>query len=154
MIIREIPVMHQRFIQANERMGSSRMPDASFCGITLVGDPCMSLEVLELIVLHILLGVSDKLKNQDISAVGEDKSPLLSKRSIERIIKLVGIAPDKLILEVARRETLEPVSYRERFQNIGALRGRRIDEHQAGGLPARECRDSHQCGLASWKGRC
>ena len=94
------------------------MPHAPLGGVALVGDPHVGLEILKLVILHVLLGVTHHLEDQQVAPVREDERPLLAQRRVERFVELVGIPPHELVFERARRQPLEARRRREGRQRL------------------------------------
>ena len=88
-----------------------------------MGDPHMGLEVLELVVLHVLLGVADHLEDQQVARVREDEGALLAQGGVVRVVEPVGVAPDELVLQRARLQVLQPGGLGEDLQHV------RLDPH-------------------------
>ena len=79
MVVGKIPVMYQRFIETDKRMGPSGMPHPALGRVALVGDPCVGFEILEFIILNILFGIPDNFENQEVAAVRQNKGPLFTQ---------------------------------------------------------------------------
>ena len=119
MVVGEVAVVHQRLVQTHERVRATRVPHASFCGIALVRDPHVGAEVLQLVVLHVLLGVAHDLEDQLIAAVRQYEGTLVAQRGVEGVIQFVGIAPHELVFQLARGERLQSGGFGKRLQHRG-----------------------------------
>jgi hypothetical protein len=54
-----------------------------------MGNPRVGFEIPQLIVLHILLGIADKLEYQKVSTVREHESSLLTQGCIKFVVQPV-----------------------------------------------------------------
>ena len=68
-IVRKIAIVHQRLVEPDERVRSARVPDPPLGGVSLVGDPDVGLQVLQLVVGCGLLGIAHDLKDQQVPPV-------------------------------------------------------------------------------------
>jgi hypothetical protein len=59
-------------------MGSSRMPDSSLGRVSLMGDPDISLKIVQLIIPDNFLSIPDYFEYKEITSMGENKCPLLT----------------------------------------------------------------------------
>ena len=105
-------------------MRSPGMPHPALGGIALVGDPHVGFEILELVVLHVLLGVADQLEDQQVPRVREHEGALLAQRGVVPLVEPVGVAPDELVLQRARRQVVQPGGLGEGPQHV------RLDPHR------------------------
>jgi hypothetical protein len=95
------------------------VPHAALGGIALVRDPGVGLEILKLVVLDVLLGESHQFEDQQVAPVRENEGALLAERGVEGVVEKVGVPPDELILQLARRKPLELRRLREGGQHVG-----------------------------------
>ena len=123
-VVGEVAVVDQRLVQPDERVRAARVPHAALGGIALVGDPDVGLEILELVVLHVLLGVAHQLEDQQVSRVREHEGALLAQRGVEGVVEPVGVAPDELVLQ--RRAARGPAGP---SVSAKALQHVRLDPH-------------------------
>ncbi len=82
-------------------------------------DPHVGAEVLQLVVLHVLLGVAHDLEDQLIAAVRQYEGTLVAQRGVEGVIQFVGIAPHELVFQLARGERLQSGGFGKRLQHRG-----------------------------------
>ncbi len=83
MIISKVSVMHQSFIEAAERMGTSRMPYSAFGRVPLMGDPDMGFKIFQPVILSGLLGIAYDLQDHHIAAVRKNEGLLLPQGGVE-----------------------------------------------------------------------
>ena len=69
-IVGEVAIVHQGFVQANERMCAARVPDASLGGIAVMADPHVGMQVLDLVIADHVIAETDHLEHQQVPAVG------------------------------------------------------------------------------------
>ncbi len=69
MVVGEVPIVDKGLVQADEGMGTAWVPYPTFCGIALMGNPDVGLEVIQFVVLHHLLRITHDLQNKEISTV-------------------------------------------------------------------------------------
>ena len=81
-------------------------------------DPCMRLEILELVILDILFGIADQLEDQEISSVREDEGALFAERCVVLVVEPIGIPIDEFIFEIAGRKAFQSGLCGKGFQNI------------------------------------
>ena len=123
-VVREVAVVHQRFVHPDERVRAARMPDAALGGIALVRDPDVRVEVLELVVPNDLLGVADQLEDEQVARVREHERLLLAERGVVRVVQAIRVAIDELVLDVARGERRQAVLLSKGPQQF------RLDPHE------------------------
>ena len=100
MVIGKVPVVHQGLIHPDERMGPAGMPDPPFGGISLVGDPDVGLEILQLVVLGRLLGIPDDLQDHHVPAVRKDEGLLLAEGGVKIPVQLEAVLEDELVFHL------------------------------------------------------
>src|SRR5437763_1174552 len=96
-IICEVAVMDQRFMHADERMRSTRMPDSSFGRIPLMRNPTVRVHVLKLVIFDRLFGVANQFKDEQVAGMAHDKCPFFAQGCIESTVELVGMLKNKFV---------------------------------------------------------
>ncbi len=137
-VVGEVAVVHQRLVQAHERVRPARMPHAALGGISLVSYPHVGVEVLQLVVLHVLLGVTHALEDQEVAGVREHEGALLAQRRVVLVVELVGVAPYELVFQRPRLQVLKAGRLSEFAQHLG------LDPH---GVPVHVRRAHFQADL-------
>ncbi len=97
-VVGKIAVVHQGFVESHKGMSPSRMPDFSLGGVSLVGDPYMGLEIVQLIILHDLLSISYNFEDKEIPAVAQHKSMLFPISVIIGFVNVETVLVDEFIL--------------------------------------------------------
>ncbi len=80
-------------------------------------DPHVGAKILQFVVLDVLLGVPDDLEDKLVAAVRQHEGALVTERRIEGVVQAIGIAPNKLIFQLARRQRLQPGGLRKRLEH-------------------------------------
>ena len=112
-VVGEVTVVHQGFVQADEGMRPTRMPYPPFGGVALVGNPHAGALVFQLVILHHLLGVAHDLEHRKVPPVAEHKGTLLSQTGVEGVVQTVGVLVDELVLHGAWRQVLQALFRRK-----------------------------------------
>jgi hypothetical protein len=118
-VVGEVAVVDQRLVEPDKGMGAAGMPYPALCGVSLVGDPHVGVEVLELVVLDDLLGVAHDLEHEQVPPVREHERLLLAERGVEGFVQACGVAEDELVLDVPRRKIADAVLLGEGLQDVG-----------------------------------
>ena len=108
-VIGEVSIVHQGLVQADERMGPARMPDAPLGWVALVGNPHPGHLVLKLVILHHLLGIAHDLQNNEVAPVAENEGAFLPEAGVIGAVQLQRVLEDKLILDGARGQFAQGV---------------------------------------------
>ena len=108
-VVREIAVVHERLIHADERMRARRVPHAPLRRVTLVRDPDARGRVFEAVILHDLLGVADDLEDHQVPRVRHHEGRLLAQRRVELLVQPKAVAVDELVFRGPRRRPGKPV---------------------------------------------
>ena len=101
LIVGEIAVMHQRFVERAEGMAAARMPDAAAGRIALMGQPGMGLEIIQLVIADDVLRIADDFQDHHVPAMGHDKGLFLAQRGVIMRVDLEAVLIDELILGIA-----------------------------------------------------
>ena len=116
MVIGEVAVVNQRFVQAGERVRPPGMPHSASGGVPLMGDPDVSVEVVQLIVFDGLLGIAHDLDYHHVSALGEHKRQLVTFGLVKPPVETHRIPADKLVFRVTVGHGLQAVLSLELFR--------------------------------------
>ena len=70
MVVGKIPVVDKGLVESNKWMCAGRVPNPTLGRVPLMSDPDVGLEVVKLVVLDHLFGISHDLQNKKISTMG------------------------------------------------------------------------------------
>src|SRR5262245_4867389 len=98
-IICKVTIVHQRFMNTNERMRTPWMPHPTFSWISLMCDPTMCAGICEFVILNYLFCKTNRLKHHKIFCMTHYKRTLVTKRSIIFAIDAVTTLKYKFILQ-------------------------------------------------------
>jgi hypothetical protein len=83
-----------------------------------VGDPDVSLEILQLIILGGLFGIAHDLQDQHIPPVGKDECLLLAEGSVKFLVQLKAVPEDKLVFRLSGVHSTETILGRKILQDL------------------------------------
>ena len=124
MVIGKVAVMHQGHVNGRKRMGAARVPDAALGRETLVGNPFVRAQVLNLVVLDDRFGEPDDLEDHDVPPMREHEGPFLPERRVVFLIQAEAVLVDKLGFRFLAVQRLQIVPGDERVQHL------RFDAHK------------------------
>jgi hypothetical protein len=111
--------MDKGFIETHEGVSAARMPDAAFSGIALMGNPNVSLEAFQLVVLGDLLRITDDLEDHHVSSVREDKGPLVAQRAVIGLIEEERVLVDEFFLYLVKGQVLKAALLLKADERVG-----------------------------------
>ena len=100
LVVGKIAIVHERLVECAERMAAAGMPDPAARRIALVGEPCVGLEIIQLVVPDDVFGITNDLQDHHVPAMGHDKGLFLSERSVVPRVDSEAVLIDKLVLSV------------------------------------------------------
>jgi hypothetical protein len=83
-----------------------------------VSDPDVGLKIIELVVLHHLLGIAHDLQDEEIPSVRKDKSFLLPESIIVSLVESERVLVNKLVFCLAPAQAFESLTRDEGVQYL------------------------------------
>src|SRR6266571_698705 len=106
MIIRKIPIMHQRLMQTHEGVRASGMPDPALSRIPMMSDPDVSLEIFQPVIPDNIIPITHQLQYNHVFSMADNEGLLLAQRRVILLIQSVRVLVEKFIPNLTLLETL------------------------------------------------
>ncbi len=121
-IVGEVAVVDQGFVQTDERMRATGVPDAALGRVAVVADPHMRPHVMQTIGLYDVVSVAHHFERQEVLAVGQHERALVTQRGVIGFVQRVTILVDPFCFQGRAVQPVELVLGSQRFQRaFGAL---------------------------------
>lgn len=98
MVIREVSVVNERFVEPHEGVGAAWMPHSPLRRVPVMSYPDMCREVLEFVVMDDLVTISNDLEDDQVFSVRENEGFLLTERCVEFPVEGIAVLIDEFVL--------------------------------------------------------
>ena len=118
MIICKVAIMNKCLVHTYEWVRPCGVPYPSLRGITLMGNPDIGLEIIQLIILNNLFRVSDNLQDEKVASMRKHKGLLFAIGVIIGPVEFEGVLIDKLVFSLTECQAFKFGLFNEILKNL------------------------------------